>query len=99
MKKVTIVSLAACAVLAAGCNWIGIRGNGHIKTDERTISAFADIDERGTFEIEWQSEAHALRITTDENLLAYIHSNVSGDTLHLRMHERSEEHTSELQSL
>ncbi|PYL61615.1 MAG: hypothetical protein DMF31_01910 [Verrucomicrobia bacterium] len=88
MKKVTIVSLAACAVLAAGCNWIGIRGNGHIKTDERTISAFADIDVRGTFEIEWQSGAPALRITTDENLLAYIHSNVSGDTLHLRMHEQ-----------
>ena len=88
MKKVTIVSLAACAVLAAGCNWIGIRGNGHIKTDERRISAFADIDVRGTFEIEWQSGAPALRITTDENLLAYIHSNVSGDTLHLRMHEQ-----------
>ena len=88
MKKVTIVSLAACAVLAAGCNWKGIRGNGHIKTDERRISAFADIDVRGTFEIEWQSGAPALRITTDENLLAYIHSNVSGDTLHLRMHEQ-----------
>ncbi|PYJ13815.1 MAG: hypothetical protein DME94_10280 [Verrucomicrobia bacterium] len=88
MKKVTIVSLAACAVLAAGCNWIGIRGNGHIKTDERRISAFADIDVRGTFEIEWQSGAPALRITTDENLLAYIHSNVSGDTLHLRIHEQ-----------
>src|SRR2546430_10979836 len=88
MKKVTIVSLAACAVLAAGCNWIGIRGNGHIKTDERRISAFADIDVRGTFEIEWQSGAPALRITTDENLLPYIHSDVSDDTLHLRTREQ-----------
>src|SRR5262249_61654562 len=88
MKKVTIVSLAACAVLATGCNVIGIRGNGHIKTDERIISAFANIDLRGAFEIEWQSGAPTLRIRTDENLLPYIHSDVSGDTLHLRMHEQ-----------
>jgi hypothetical protein len=88
MKKITIVSLAACAVLAGGCDWIGVRGNGHIKTDERTISAIANIDLRGAFEIEWQSGTPALRITTDENLLPYIHSNVSGDTLHLRTHEQ-----------
>src|SRR5262249_51185376 len=88
MKKITTVSLAACALLAAGCNWIGVRGNGHIKTDERTISAFANIDLRGAFEIEWQSGTPALRITTDENLLPYIHSDVSDDTLHLHTQEQ-----------
>src|SRR3989442_14269155 len=88
MKKITIVSLAACATLAAGCNWIGVRGNGRVRTDERTISAVANIDLRGAFEIEWQSGTPALRITTDENLLPYIHSDVSDDTLHLRTRKR-----------
>ena len=88
MKNITIVSLAACAALAAGCNWIGVRGNGRVRTDERTISAVANIDLRGAFEIEWQSGTPALRITTDENLLPYIHSDVSGDTLHLRTREQ-----------
>jgi hypothetical protein len=88
MKKITIVFLAACIVLVGGCRWVGIRGNGQIKTDERPVSVFANIDARGAFIIEWQSGTPSLRITTDENLLPYIDSNVSGDTLHLRTREQ-----------
>jgi len=84
----TIVFLAGFVVLAAGCEWVGIRGNGHIKTDERSVGAFADIDVRGSFTIEWQTGAPTLRITTDENLLPYIENNVSGDRLHLRTREQ-----------
>src|SRR5438477_7466021 len=87
MKKITIVFLAACIALVAGCNWVGIRGNGHIKTDERTISAFANIDASGAFQIEWKSGAPTLSITTDENLLPYIDNQVSGETLHLHTRE------------
>ena len=88
MKKITIVFLAACIALVAGCNWVGIRGNGHIKTDERTISAFANIDASGTFQIEWKSGAPTLSIKTDENLLLYIENQISGETLHLRTREQ-----------
>jgi len=88
MKKITIVILTLCIALASGCRWVGIRGNGHIETDDRTISAFTEIDAGGAFEIEWQSGSPALRITTDENLLSYVESDVSGDTLHLRTHEQ-----------
>ena len=88
MKKITIVFLTVCVALAAGCRWVGVRGNGHIKTDDRTISAFTEIDAGGAFEIEWQSGPPALHITTDENLLSYIESNVSGDTLHVRTHDQ-----------
>jgi Putative auto-transporter adhesin, head GIN domain len=88
MKKITSVVLAACVVLAAGCRWVGIRGNGHIKTDDRTISAFANIDAGGAFQIEWKSGAPALSITTDENLLSYIDNHISGDTLRLRTRDQ-----------
>ena len=88
MKKIVFVFLAACVVLAVGCRWVGIRGNGHIKTEERTISACTEIDAGGAFEIEWQSGSPAFRITTDENLLSYVESDVSGDTLHLRTHDQ-----------
>jgi len=87
MKKITIVFLTVCIALASGCRWVGVRGNGDIKTDDRTIGAFTEIDAGGAFEIEWQSGSPALRITTDENLLSYVESDVSGDTLHLRTHE------------
>jgi hypothetical protein len=88
MKKITIVFLAACVVCASACHWVGVRGNGHIKTDERPVSAFANIDARGAFTIEWQNGPPSLHITTDENLLRYIDSDVSGDTLHLRTREQ-----------
>ena len=88
MKKITISVVVACLVLAAGCRWIGIRGNGNIKIDERTVRAFANIDASGQFQIEWKSGAPALSITTDENLLAYVDNHISGDTLRLRTHEQ-----------
>src|SRR5215831_16034744 len=86
MKKITIVFLTVCIALASGCRWVGIRGNGRTKTEDRTVSAFTEIDAGGAFAIEWQSGPPALRIKTDENLLSYIESGVSGDTLHLRTH-------------
>jgi hypothetical protein len=75
-------------VLAFGCRWVGIRGNGHIKTDDRTVAAFNEIDAGGAFEIEWQNGPPALRITTDENLFSHIKSDVSGGTLLLRTHDQ-----------
>jgi hypothetical protein len=88
MKKIICVFLAACVVLAVGCRWVGIRGNGHIKTEDRPTSAFTEIDAGGAFEIEWESGSPALHITTDENLLSYVESGVSGDTLHFRTHDQ-----------
>ena len=76
--------LAGCVVLVVGCHLPGVRGNGHVKTEERSVSTFANIDAGGAFEIEWQNGSPTLRLTTDENLLPYIENNVSDDTLHLR---------------
>src|SRR5690349_16942359 len=84
MKKIPMVLLAGCVALVVGCHLPGIRGNGHIKTEERPITAFANVDASGAFEIEWQNGSPALRITTDENLLPYIENDISGDTLRLR---------------
>jgi hypothetical protein len=84
MRKILIVWLGACFVVLAGCHLPGIRGNGHIKTEERQVDAFANLDAGGAFEIEWQNGSPAVRITTDENLLPYIENNVSDNTLHLR---------------
>src|SRR6478672_3782381 len=84
MRKILIVLLAGCVVLVVGCHLPGIRGNGQIKTEERPIAPFVNLDGGGAFEIEWQNGSPAVRITTDENLLPYVETNVSGDTLHLR---------------
>jgi len=87
MRKILIVLLVGCVVVVAGCHLPGVRGNGRIKTEERQVGAFANLDAGGAFEIEWESGSPALRITTDENLLPYIENNVSDDTLRLHTRE------------
>ena len=87
MKKILIALVAACAILFSGCHLPGIRGNGRIKTADRPVAAFANIDAGGAFEIEWQNGSPALRITTDENLLPYVENDVADDTLRLRTRE------------
>lgn len=87
MIKILIGMLAGCVALVVGCHLPGVRGNAHIKTEERPIGAFANVDVGGMFEIEWQDGSPALRITTDENLLPYLETDVSGDTLRLRTRE------------
>jgi len=88
MKKITIAFLAGCFALVAGCWLPGVRGNGHIKIDERQIGDFTSIDASGAFVINWQNGAPALRIKTDENLFPYIESEISGNTLRLHTREQ-----------
>ena len=87
MRKIPIVLLAACVAVVVGCHLPGVRGNGQIKTEERQVGSFANLDVGGAFEIEWESGSPALRITIDENLLPYIENNVSDDTLRLHTRE------------
>ena len=87
MRKILSVLLASSVVLAGGCHFPGIRGNGRIKTEERPVASFANVDASGSFEIEWQHGSPALRITTDENLLPHIENDISNDTLRLRTQE------------
>jgi len=87
MRKIPIVLLAACVVAFVGCHLPGVRGNGQIKTEERQVGTFANLDAGGAFEIEWESGSPALRITTDENLIPYTENNVSDDTLRLHTRE------------
>jgi len=90
MNKITISILAPLLISLGGCDWHGIRGNRVISTEQRTIGAFANIEADGAFQIEWKNGAPALSITTDQNLLPYIKSEISGDKL--RFH--STEHLS-----
>ena len=88
MSKSTILILAGITISLSGCDLTGIKGNGHVQTQQRTISEFTEIAASGGLRIEWHSGAPALAITTDENLLPYIESRTSGNTLQLRTRER-----------
>src|SRR5207245_10251580 len=86
MNKITMAFLAGLVLVAAGCRWGGIMGNGHIVTDTRSVSDFSEIEANGGFEIEWRSGPPSLSITTDENLLRYLEN--ENEDHRLRLHSR-----------
>ncbi len=79
MNKLLFPALAI-VLLLAGCG-LGIRGNGHIVTDQRTIGDFNELEAGGMFEIEWRSGPPALSITADQNLLEHIDNQISENRL------------------
>lgn len=85
MKKVYLFLIAA-GLSFSGCNWQAIRGNGHIVTDQRQVSAFSEIDASGALQIEWRSGAPALSIITDQNLLSHVENENAGNHLRLSSH-------------
>ena len=89
MKKLSVLSVCALILCLAGCEWdVGIRGNGHIVTVQKPVSAFSTISGRGALRIEWRSGAPSLSVTTDENLMEYFDAHSNGNRLELRMRER-----------
>jgi hypothetical protein len=88
MNRLTIFVLATLALAGAGCHYLGIRGNGHITTDQRPVTEFAEIQADGMFDIVWSSGPPSLSITTDENLLSYVENEIHDNRLHLHVRER-----------
>ncbi len=83
LKLATLAALALLLLLLNGCHWVGVHGNGNITTETRSVGNFTRIEADGAFTINWNPGAPALRITTDQNLLEYIRTDVSGDRLRI----------------
>ena len=81
VKLLTLAGLALALLLLSGCRWVGVKGDGDIVTDTRKVEAFSRLEADGAFEVKWTTGAPALTITTDKNLLDYLRTRVSGDTL------------------
>ena len=86
MKKSSLISaLSLLIILSTGCDWKGIRGNGNIKTEARPVTAFTRIDAGGFYSLEWHPGAPSCSLTTDENLLSHIKTNMEGDILKIEI--------------
>src|SRR4029450_6690591 len=68
----------------AGCDIGGIRGNGHLITEQRNVDSFINIETGGAFRIEWHGGAPSASITVDENLMQYVEMEVRDKVLHVR---------------
>ncbi len=82
MNRITII-LVAAATVVAGCSRPGIKGDGVIKSEDRSIADFSRVVVTGGYEIQWSSGKPALNLSTDQNLLPLVETVVSGDTLQI----------------
>ena len=82
MKK--FIALFVLAILFTSCQ-TGVKGNGRVKTEERTVDQFNRIDVSGSFDIHIrQGDTPGLTIKADDNLLELIETSVSGSELKVK---------------
>jgi hypothetical protein len=68
----------------AGCDVGGIRGNGHMVTQERKLDPYINVDTGGAFRIDWRSGPPTASVTIDENLMQYVEMEVRDSVLYIR---------------
>ena len=81
LKFFTVTILTVALLLFGGCRKFGVKGNGDIRTETREVQNFTTLAADGGFQVTWTTGAPSLSITTDENLMEYIRTKVSGDRL------------------
>jgi hypothetical protein len=89
MKKLILLFLLL-PVLMTSCFFGGerIKGNGNIKTDERSVSAFDELEVHGAIHLYIsQGPLQPVRIEGDENLLQYVAIVEQGDRLEFKTKE------------
>lgn len=76
-------------LLLTACGFQVIQGSGHILTEERPVNDFTRVNFTGFGELSLvQGEREALTIQTDDNILPYIKTRVSGETLTISFDEQ-----------
>lgn len=68
----------------ASCDIGGLRGNGHIITEQRNVEPFVNVETGGAFQIDWRSGTPSASVTADENLMQYIELKVRDNILDVR---------------
>jgi len=80
-----VLAVAAMAFLAS-CDVksvVGVVGDGVEKTESRTVTEFTALDVSGAFTVEWSKGEPSISVTSDENLIPLIKTEVSGNKLRI----------------
>ncbi len=87
MKKMVmgIAALLTLLAVVTGCGkFHRVEGNHHVITEARSVGGYTEIHSSGIFAVEISHDSiYALEIESEENLLPYIKTEVSGNILHL----------------
>ena len=86
MTNLRACLLISCPLLFGACMLNGVAGSGKIVTEPRTVSGFSAVSLSGSGHLMIEETGtESLTVTTDDNLLPYIKTDVRGNTLELGM--------------
>src|ERR1700716_4159520 len=89
MRKYLFAAPSLILVLGSCRHFMGkkVRGNGNIKTEDRSVSNFKNVEVSGAINVyvsQGQDGQHSFKIEGDENLLPFIELSQEGDRLIVR---------------
>ncbi|ASZ13963.1 DUF2807 domain-containing protein [Chitinophaga pendula] len=78
-----LLLVAGVSVVARAYNE-RIKGSGNVKTEDRSVDVFNNVSTSGTFTVYLQQgDKHTLKIEAEDNLLPYIVTRMTGNTLNI----------------
>lgn len=86
-KRLIFLALPLLIVLGSCRNFMGkrIRGNGNIRTEERPVQNFKEVEVGGAAKVMVsQGDKPAVKVETDDNLLQYIEVFQEGDKVYIK---------------
>ncbi len=86
MKLVYFILLPVLMVYSS-CRYVNgqrIRGNGNVKTEERSPGTFKSVSSHGSFNLYVSSGNPSVKVEAEDNLLPYIETYVDGSELKIR---------------
>ncbi|MDZ4809475.1 MAG: DUF2807 domain-containing protein, partial [Bacteroidota bacterium] len=90
MKRLLLIALFFVSIFTS-CHRImkdKVRGNGTIKTENRTAGTFTRVDVSGNIDLYVkQDSARSIKIEADENLMQYIEVKMEGEKLMIQPKE------------
>jgi hypothetical protein len=82
LRRRVISSVFVLLIGLAGAGCIGIQGNGVVRSEERGVVAFHEIDASGAVKLEIvQGSPQRVEVSTDDNLLPLLRTEVRGGKL------------------
>jgi len=89
MKKIFLFA-AIIVTLFSACRYVAgqrIRGNGNVRTEERTPGSFNSVASHGSFNVYVSTGPQSVKIEAEDNLLPYIDTYVEGSVLKVETKE------------
>lgn len=81
MKQLAL--LTAAVMLLCSCNFEYESGSGNIITQKRSLPAFTGIESSNSIDVEVRIGAPLVEIEADDNIIQFVKTQVSGNTLHV----------------